>query len=161
MNGKKLNCFLYLCVAFALSLVFTACPSAAGLHNQTGSNVTFVFTGFPENVSGDYAVPGDFNGDSSWENEVANVDVTMKNGEGTSRAFMVTSSWIKFSLVPVGDSAWNRPWYKKGEAEGNVEDTGTAGNPMQNFFIEGYELGSGDFTIVVDLSGGSAVLSVE
>ena len=143
----------------ACAFVLGGCPSAEGLHNQTGSYVTFVFTGFPESVSGDYSVPGDFNGDSSWENEVKNTDVTMKNGEGTSVPFMVTSSWIKFSLVPKGDSAWNRPWYP--EVMGNVEDTGTAGNPMQNFFIEGYELGGGDFTIVVDASSGTAVLSAE
>jgi hypothetical protein len=140
--------------------LLTSCPDANGLHNQTGSKVTFVFTGFPESVNGDYAIPGDFNGDSTWENEVKNVDVTMKNGEGTSTTqFMVTSSWIKFSLVPTGDVSWNRPWYD--EVTGNVEDTGTAGSPMQNFFIEGYELGSGDFTITVDCSSGSAVLYAE
>ena len=153
---KILAAFSVLCVC---AFCFTACPDPDGLHNQTGSNVTFVFTGFPESISGDYSVPGDFNGDSSWENEVSNVDVTMKNGEGTSNPFMVTSSWIKFSLVPTGDTAWNRPWYP--EAKGNVEDTGTAGNPMQNFFIEGYELGSGDFTIVIDCSTGTAELSFE
>lgn len=144
---------------FALSFIFTSCPSVNGLHNQNGSKVSFVFTGFPENISGEYSIPGDFNGDSAWENSISNIDVSMKNGEGTSNEFNVTSSWIKFTLIKTNDSSWNRPWYP--DVKGNVEDTGTAGNPLQNFYIEGLEPGNGDFSIVIDGSSGTAVLSVE
>lgn len=156
---KKTALILSALLCSMSAFMLTGCPSAEGLHNQSGSTVIFVFKGFPESVSGDYSIPGDFDGDSSWENGIDNVDVTMKNGEGTSSEFTVSSDWIKFSLIKTNDSSWSRNWYP--EVAGNIEDTGTAGTPKQNFYIDGLEVGNGDFSIVIDASSGTAVLSVE
>ncbi len=123
-----------------------------GLHDQNALLVTMKFTGFGS-VSGNYSIPGNFDGTGSWDN--TNVDVVLKDGEGTSNQIAVTVSNIQFSLCPVNE--WTRPWYVEGSVEGNASDGGT----MHNFYIDGLDLGAGEVTLVIDASSGTAVPVVE
>lgn len=137
---------------FAAGLTFTSCADASGLHNQQALMVTFQFENFGSTINGNFAVPGNFDGTDVWDN--TNVDVILKEGNGTSNAIAVTSPDIQFSLVPV--NAWNRPWYVKGSVEGNGADP-TASGALQNFYIDGLDLSAGEITLVVDASSGTAV----
>lgn len=127
---------------------FTACPNAQGLHDQPELLVSFEFSGFGD-ISGTYAIPGNFDGNNAWNN--TNADVVMRNGSGVSNEISVTSPNIQFSLVPVND--WNRTWYKAGEAEGNGAD-GSSGN--RNFYIDNLDLNAGTATVVVKMQDGMA-----
>ena len=131
-----------------LALSLSSCADEDGLHDQNALLVTFEFVGFGDGVSGSYSVPGNFDGTDSWDN--TNADVSLKKGEGTSTQIAVTISNIQFSLVPVGE--WTRPWYVKGEVEGNGSDKDT----MRNFYIDGLDLNAGEVTILVDASSGTA-----
>ena len=139
---------LLLLLAALLALGLSSCADENGLHDQNALLVTFEFSGFGEDISGDYAVPGNFDGTDAWDN--TNVDVVLKNGAGTSNPIAVTIQNIQFSLCPTG--AWTRPWYKKGEVEGNGSDSGT----MHNFYIDGLDLDAGEITLVIDASSGTA-----
>lgn len=137
--------------ALALSLCAYSCADEEGLHDQSALMVTFEFSGFGEDVSGEYAIPGSFDGVADkWSHGVDGADVTLKNGSGTSSAIAVTGQNIQFSLCPVGE--WTRPWYRKGEVEGNGSDGGT----MHNFYIDGLDLDAGEITLVIDASSGTA-----
>ena len=137
----------------ALTLTFTACPSAEGLHNQQELLVTFEFSGFYDTsgnaISGNYSIPGNFDGNDGWDN--TNVDVVMKNGKGSSNEISVTTSDIQWSLVPVND--WSRPWYSAGVSEGNGAD-GSSGN--RNFYIDNLDLSAGTATVYVTMENGVA-----
>ena len=141
-------------VVLSLFTVFAlgSCADENGLHDQNALMVTFEFTGFGE-ISGDYSIPGNFDGSGAWDN--TNVDVVMKDGGGTSNKIAVTSSNIQFSLSPVNE--WTRPWYQKGVLEGNGSDGGT----MQNFYIDGLDLNAGEITLIIDASSGTAVPEVK
>ena len=139
----------------SLALIFglASCADADGLHDQNALLVTFVFTGFGDDISGDYSIPGNFDGTDSWDN--TNTDVVLKNGEGTSNPISVTIPNIQFSLCPKDE--WTRPWYKKGEVEGNGSDKGV----MRNFYIDGLDLNAGEITLVIDASSGTATPAVK
>ncbi len=154
---KKLNIFKTLFFATVIclsSFALTSCPNANGLHNQQAAKMTIVFTNFPESVTGNYSIPGDFNGDEAWENEIENIDVVMKNGEGTSNEFTVTATWVKFSLVKTKDTSWLRGW--SSEVQGNSADKGKYVN-----FWSDIDLSAGQVTLTVDASSGTAVLTAE
>lgn len=155
IKNKAAACLSMILLCASVS-VLTSCADADGLHNQQALMVTFRFENFGESVNGNFAVPGNFDGSDSWDN--TNADVVLKNGSGTSVQKAVTISNIQFSLVPVG--AWNRPWYVKGQVEGNGADP-TAGSALQNFYIDGLDLSAGEVTLVIDASSGSAVPVVE
>ncbi len=141
-------------ILLSLVLVFSlgGCADEDGLHDQNALLVTMKFTGFGD-TSGEYSIPGNFGGTSSWDN--SNVDVVMKDGEGTSNQISVTISNIQFSLCPVNE--WTRPWYQEGVCEGNASDSGT----MDNFYYDGLDLSAGEVTLIIDASSGTAVPVVE
>lgn len=143
--------FTLLVSVFALS----SCADANGLHNQTAANVTFIFKNFAE-ISGDYTIPGNFN---DWDYETSLI--TMKDGYGKSEAITISKTNIEFTLIQTGDSGWLRKWYAAGVLEGNCVDRGTAGNPYQNFYIDGLDLNAGEITLVIDGSSVTAVPVVE
>ncbi|MCR5219143.1 hypothetical protein [Treponema sp.] len=153
---NKIAVFASLAFIALAGLSVTSCADAEGLHNQQALMVTFQFENFGEDISGNYSIPGNFDGSDSWDN--TNVDVTLKEGSGTSSQIAVTISNIQFSLVPV--NAWNRPWYIKGEVEGNGADPSASG-ALQNFYIDGLDLSAGEVTLVIDASSGTAVPVVE
>lgn len=136
-------------------LGLTGCPSAEGLHNQEAAEVTFVFTNFPETISGNYSIPGNFDGNTSWTKQIDDIDIVMKNGEGTSNPITVTTQNIQWSLVETGDTAWNRLWYPT--VKGNGSDSGV----MRNFYIDGLDLSAGEITILIDGISGTAVPEVQ
>ena len=136
---------LALC-ALTVSALFTGCPSADGLHNQPVLMVKFEFTGFG-NISGNYSVPGSFDGVDKWTKGINDVDVVMEDGSGTSNPIPVISKWIKFSLCPTGDESWSRPWYEEGVCYGNVENWNFYNTKILN-------LDDGEVTLVVDASSG-------
>ena len=156
-NTKKAIGVLCGASVLALCAVFAGCSNAASLHNQVAASVTIKFTNFDAAPDGEYAIPGDFDGDSAWERDNTGSDISISGGEGTSVTIPVTSSWMKFTLVETGDSSWNRSWYPS--IKGNSID----GSSYWNFYIgDGdYDVSSGEFTIVVDGSTGTAVLTVE
>lgn len=158
---KKLRLFALISMAALISAFgVVSCADVNGLHDQNAVIVTIEFKNFGS-LTGDFAVAGDFNGDEAWEVEASVANITMKNGEGTaSKTFPVTSTWIKFSLCEL-DSNWSRKWYPA--IEGNSVDTGTAGNPQQNFYIGNLDLSSGTMTIVIDgsKSGTDAMVFVK
>lgn len=145
----KAKTFLTLCLVFIFCLTFTGCPDANNLHNQMAAKVVVVFQNFPEDVDGEYAVPGHFCGaGDSWEVDVSNTCVKMSKGNGTSDPITCSNANIQFSLVKTGDTAWNRGWYKAGIREGNGVD-GSNGK-MTNFYIDGLDLSKGEITLIVD-----------
>lgn len=148
MNLKNISC---LAAALLCAALFTACPNADGLHNQKELLVTFEFSGFRD-ISGNYAIPGEFGGSVSWDN--TNVDVVMNNGKGISNPIAVTTANIEFSLCLT--NTWNRPWHKENECEGNSIDRGTAGNPYQNFYIDKLDLDAGTAVVVVEMKDDAA-----
>ena len=152
---SSVNKTLFRIIQLIPLFLIICCADANGLHNQTAAKVTFVFSNFSD-ISGDYTIPGNFN---KWDNSKSLI--TMKNGEGTSSVITISDSNIEFTLIPVKDSSWRRPWYKKGELEGNGADRGTAGNPNQNFYIDGLDLNSGEITLVIDGSTVTAVPRVK
>lgn len=145
---------LALCLASLLGL--SSCADADGLHDQTALLVTFQFTGFGDGTDGDYSVPGNFDGSDNWDN--TNIDVVMKDGEGTSSQISVTTSNIQFSLCPV--NTWTRPWYKVGTLVGNGFDN-TTSDKYWNFYIDGLDLNAGETTILIDGSAGTATPVVQ
>ena len=134
----------------AASLLTVSCADVNGLHNQQAVNVTFKFENFGDDISGNYSIPGNFD---DWDNTTQ--DIVMSGGDGTSNKIAITDSNIQFSLVPVNE--WTRPWYTKGVLEGNGSDTGK----MRNFYIDNLDLDSGEITIVIDASSGTAVPAVQ
>jgi len=157
MKMKKANIFktlFFAALVTAAGLSFTGCPDVNGLHNQQAATLTIVFTNFPDSVTGDYSIPGDFNGDEDWENGIDNIDIVMKNGEGTSNQFSVTASWVKFSLVKTNDTSWLRGWAS--EVSGNAADNGKYVN-----FWSDVDLTAGEITLTVDGSSGTAVVTAE
>lgn len=155
IKNKMAALSLALCSLF-VSALLTACPSADGLHNQPALMVTMEFTGFG-NTSGDYSIPGSFDGISDpWTRGMNNVDVVMKNGEGTTiNPIPVTASNIQFSLVPTGE--WTRPWNTELGLEGNGSDKGV----MHNFYIDDLDLNAGEITLLIDASSGIATPTVK
>ncbi len=155
--SKKTRCLRFPKPQFVLALftlclfAFTSCPNAQGLHDQPELLVTFEFSGFGD-ISGNYSIPGNFDGNNAWDN--TNTDVVMRNGSGVSNEISVTSANIQFSLVPLND--WTRPWYKAGECEGNGAD-GSSGN--RNFYIDNLDLNAGKATVVVKMQDGKATPS--
>lgn len=151
-NGKlkigKILFALLTCLFLCAGVV--SCADEDGLHDQNALLVTFEFKGFGEKISGNYAIPGNFD---NWDN--ATSDIALSKGEGTSSAISVTETNIQFSLVPVGE--WTRPWYEKGVLEGNGNDAGK----MWNFYIDGLDLGAGEIKLVVDASSGTATVDVK
>ena len=85
----------------------------------------------------------------------------MKEGNGTSSTITISKANIEFTLIQTGDAGWLRPWYSKGVLEGNGVDRGTAGNPYQNFYIDGLDLNAGEITLVIDGSDVTATPLVE
>ncbi len=153
-KGIIFKTILFTSVIALSGLFFTGCPDVNGLHNQQAANLTIVFTNFPDSVTGDYSIPGDFNGDEDWENGIDNIDIVMKNGEGTSNQFSVTATWIKFSRVKTKDTSWLRGW--SSEVTGNAADNGK----YINFWAD-VDLSAGDITVTVDGSSGTAVVTAE
>ena len=129
-------------LAFAISL--SSCADANGLHDQDAVKLTIKFINFDGADDGKYALPGDFNGDGSWENSNTNADIELKDGAGTSsRTFSLSATWMKFTLVKVG--SWSRSWVSD-ELEGNLEDEGK----KQNFSKWNIDLSASEMTLVVD-----------
>lgn len=150
-NGKSKmkaarNFLLALVLPFCLAMTLTSCADEDGLHDQNALQVTFEFTGFGDDISGSYSIPGNFD---SWDNTTA--DVSLSKGAGTSEVIAISDSNIQFSLCPVGE--WTRPWYIEGAVEGNGSD----GGKMWNFYIDDLDLDAGEVTILVDASSGTAV----
>lgn len=133
------------------ALLLSSCADADGLHNQPELLVTFEFRGFG-NLEGDFAMPGSYGGtEKSWDN--SSVDVSIKNGSGTSRAFAVTQKSIEFSLVPVGD--WSRDsWWNKEQITSGVKGDG-------NFSIDTLDLSKGKSKVVVELNGNAVTVRQE
>ncbi|MCR4733913.1 MAG: hypothetical protein K5829_02765 [Treponema sp.] len=156
MKNKKLSFkILIVTVILTAGFLLSACADANGLHNQTAAEVTFVFKNFAS-ISGDYTIPGNFN---DWDNSESLV--TMEDGNGTSKPITISKTNIEFSLIQTGDSGWLRPWYTAGVLEGNGVDRGTAGNPYQNFYIDGLDLNAGEITLVMDGSNITVTPEVE
>lgn len=142
-----------LCACF-LSLFAVSCADVNGLHNQSAAQVTFIFENMGDSISGNYTIPGNFN---DWDNSVTLV--TLEKGNGTSEAITVSKSNIQFTLIQTGDSGWLRTWYP--DVKGNAADTGTAGAPYQNFYVDGLDLSAGEITILIDGSTGNAIPKVQ
>ncbi len=142
---KKIPLILILISCITL---LTGCADVNGLHNQMAVDVTFIFKNFPENVSGNYTIPGNFN---NWDN--TKTTITMKNGSGTSVPITIAEKNIQFSLVKTGD--WLRGWYP--EVKGNGSDSGV----MRNFYIDDLDLTSGEITLMIDGSKSTATPVVE
>lgn len=151
-QNKKIikSAFAALLIGFAA--IFTGCADVNGLHNQQSVNVTIVFTNFPTDVTGEYSIPGSFDGDTAWEKENDECDIVMKNGEGTSNAIKCTSEWIQFTLVKVDD--WTRGWFPT--VKGNAAD----GSKYCNFY-SAIDLSSSEITVTVDGSSGTASITAE
>ncbi|HOJ99739.1 MAG TPA: hypothetical protein PLW34_09265 [Termitinemataceae bacterium] len=128
--------------------LFSSCADPLGLHNQEAAKVTFVIKNF-SNLSGSYAIPGDFN---NWDNSTS--VITLKDGKGTSSVLAITRSAIKCTVVPVG--SWTRPWYPA--TQGNAIDE--TQNVYHNFYISGITLGD-EVTITIDGSTAPATIRVE
>ena len=158
IKNKMAALSLALCSLF-VSALLTACPSADGLHNQPALMVTMEFTGFG-NTSGDYSIPGSFDGNEGWTKGISDVDVVMKNGSGISNPIPVISTWIKFSLCPKGDESWSRPWYEENVRAGNAADE-SAGGIMRNFYIGDLDLNAGEITLLIDASSGTATPTIK
>lgn len=134
-------------VVFFALFFFVACPNPLGLHNQQAAQVVFVFQNFPEDVDGDYAIPGHFTGSgNAWEVGIDTTMIKMTKGNGESDPITCSNANIQFSLVKTGDAAWNRGWYKAGVLEGNGADKGK----YYNFYIDGINLAAGEIRILVD-----------
>jgi hypothetical protein len=145
---KLLKYFAASVCGLVLAFGVTGCADATGLHNQESSQVTFVFTNFPV-ADGDYTIPGDYN---SWA--IAKTMITMKDGEGTSSAQTVATTWTKFTLIKTNDSAWARSWYPT--VKGNAAD----GSNYWNFYVDSYTMG-GAATITIDGSTSPATITVK
>ena len=139
----KILCTVATCCIATVCL--SSCADEDGMHDQNALFVTFEFEEFGENVSGAYAIPGNFN---NWSN--ASTHVTLTKGAGTSIKMAVTVSNIQFTLVPV--NSWTRDWYVEGTVEGNGSDSGT----MWNFYLDGLDLNAGEVTVLIDASSGTA-----
>lgn len=127
----------FLSIIACLLLCLFGCADVNGLHNQEAAMVTFVFKNFPENVDGEYAIPGNFN---NWDHTQSTIKLTA--GNGSSTPIVISVSNIQFSLVPVNE--WTRVWYPA--VEGNGSDQGK----MHNFYIDGLDLSAGEITLVID-----------
>ena len=148
LNLAKVRGFLVLISCLFLGGGLSSCADADGLHNQPELLVTFEFSGFGD-ISGNYSIPGNFDGNNGWDN--TKIDVVMKNGRGVSNEISVTTSNVQFSLCPVND--WSRPWFSAGACEGNGAD-GSNGN--RNFYIDNLDLSKGKATVVVEVKNGVA-----
>lgn len=148
LKMKKQNLLLSIAAAILLALGLASCADEDGLHDQNALLVTFEFKGFGDEISGSYAIPGNFD---NWDNTTS--DVTLTKGSGTSVKIPVTSANIQFSLVPT--NAWTRPWYSAGTLEGNGSDAGK----MWNFYKDDLPLDAGEITLVVDASSGTATVT--
>ena len=140
---------LTLLAAVSLVVGLSSCADVNGLHNQEELLVTFEFSGFGS-ISGNYSIPGNFDGNQTWDN--TNLDVVMKNGSGISSEISVTTANIQFSLCPQNE--WSRPWYTAGVSEGNSAD---GSNGFRNFYIDNLDLSAGTATVVVKMENGKAV----
>ena len=135
---------LLLMISTLVAFNLASCADSDGLHDQNAVKLTIKFINFPAE-DGDYSLPGDFNGDDAWENENKNIDITLKDGTGTSsKTFNLTATWAKFSLVPVG--SWTRSWVSAGELEGNSLDEGK----KQNFSVWNISLDTSEQSLIVD-----------
>lgn len=148
LNPAIFRCLLALLACVFLCFALASCADADGLHNQPELLVTFEFSGFGD-VSGNYSIPGNFDGNNGWDN--TKIDVVMKNGRGVSNEISVTTTNIQFSLCPTNE--WTRPWYAAGSCEGNGAD---GSNGMRNFYIDNLDLSKGTATVVVEVKNGSA-----
>lgn len=151
-QNKKIikSAFVALLIGFAV--IFTGCADVNGLHNQQSVNITIVFTNFPSDLSGEYSIPGTFDGDTKWEKLNTECDIVMKNGEGTSNKIKCTSEWIQFSLVKVND--WTRGWFP------TVKGNAAEGSKYHNFY-SAIDLSSSEITVTVDGSSGTATITAE
>ena len=143
-------------LSLALIAGLSSCADENGLHDQNATKVTIKFTNFSAAEDGDYAIPGDFNGDTEWEYSNSDTHITLKGGEGTSSVtFNLTATWVKFTLVKKGE--WTRAWCPA--LEGNSEDEGK----LQNFYIGELDPDAGEITLVIDgnYSGTDDVISVQ
>lgn len=125
--------------------VLSACANANGLHNQMASEVTFVFQNFPENVTGEYSIPGNFN---DWDN--TKTMINMKNGNGTSQTVTISDANIQFTLVKTGE--WLRGWNEAVTSNG----FDASQNKYHNFYIDALDLSSGEIILVIDGSDETA-----
>ena len=124
-----------------MTILFLAgCADPNGLHNQKQSLVTFELVNFPLS-DGDYCVSGNWQG-TNWDN--SRVNITMKNGKGISVEQSIKSSYVKFTIVPVG--TWGRPWFPA--TMGNAPDE-TQNNILWNFEVQGIPMDS-QLTITID-----------
>ncbi len=142
---KKMKSILLL---LACTLLLAGCADVNGLHNQMATEVTFVFKNFPDTVSGQYTIPGNFN---NWDN--TQTTITMKKGNGTSEPILIAEKSIQFTLVKTGE--WLRGWYP--EVTGNGSDAGV----MRNFYIDNLDLTAGEIVLVIDGSAATATPVVE
>lgn len=152
VNKRLLSVVEATLLLMTAAFVFSGCADVNGLHNQKELLVTFQFSGFGS-ISGNYSIPGNFDGNQEWDN--TNLDVVMKNGSGISSEISVTTADIQWSLVPQND--WTRPWYTAGVSEGNGAD-GSNGN--RNFYIDGLDLNAGEATVIVKMENGKATPTV-
>ena len=136
---KKMFTALFLTVCLTVFLL-TGCADPNGLHNQKQSLVTFEFINFPL-ADGDFAVSGNWQG-AQWDNTRANI--TMRGGDGLSIAQPVRSSYVKFTITPVG--VWGRSWFPA--TIGNAPDE-TQGNVRWNFEVHGLPMDA-EITITID-----------
>ena len=136
---NTIKILMYL-VLFPEILLFAGCADPNGLHNQKQSLVTFEFIYFPL-ADGDFAVSGNWQG-AQWDNTKANI--TMKSGAGVSGVQSVKSSYVKWTITPVG--VWGRSWYPA--TMGNAPDE-TQGNVRWNFEVNGLPMDS-ELTITID-----------
>lgn len=150
---KKIFCLLVLIFA---ALFITSCADPNGLHNQESTTLTFVFTNFTAAEDGDYSIPGGFLSGYGWTDN-SNVDITLKDGEGTSTEIITINSDVKFTLVPANNDAWPRAWYPA--IKGNAVDE-SQGNKYHNFWVGGIPMGT-NATILVDGSTMPVTITVK
>jgi len=129
-----------LLIMSALVVLLAGCADPNGLHNQKQSLVTFQFINFPL-PDGEFAVSGNWQG-AVWDNTKTNI--TIKSGTGVSTVQSVQSSYVKFTITPVG--IWVRSWYPA--TIGNAPDE-TQGNIMWNMDVNGLPMNA-DITITID-----------
>jgi hypothetical protein len=127
-------------ILFPVVLLLTGCADPDGLHNQKQSLVAFEFINFPL-ADGDFAVSGNWQG-SKWDNSKANI--TIKSGKGVSAVQSVKSSYVKFTITPVG--VWSRTWFPA--TMGNAPDE-TQGNVRWNFEVNALPMDV-EATITID-----------
>ena len=137
---KKIAFLSAAVLLFVACLLMSGCADPNGLHNQKQSLVIFEFINFPL-ADGDFSVSGNWQG-AQWDNTKANI--TMKKGAGVSSVQSVKSSYVKFTITPVG--VWGRSWYPA--TIGNAPDE-TQGNVRWNFEVNGLPMDS-EITITID-----------